>query len=76
MSIFRVSVLHAPLVNFMSYLRAVGGNLAGLVVSCGHADVNGFARVLKDVFKTRLELKMEWEAEVRDGGGRSSSCVS
>lgn len=59
---------------FMLYLGAVGGNLAGLVISCSHADdVNGFAWVLKDVFKTRLELEMEWKAEVRDGGGKSSS---
>lgn len=51
----------------MLYLGTVGGDLAGLEVSCSH-DVNRFGWVLKDCFKTSLELEVEWKAEVRDGG--------
>lgn len=53
----------------MLYLGTVSGDLAGLEISCSH-DVKWFAWVLKDGFKTCLELELEWEAEVRDGGRR------
>lgn len=70
-----MSLCSAVCIDCMLYLGTMGGDLAGLEVSCSH-DVNRFAWVLKDGFKTSLELEVEWEAEVRDGGRKFYKRVS